>query len=196
MVSHAVRIAAVASAVLISFAAPRVSAQDAGEVFTALGCGACHGEEGRGNALGPNIATRELTTADFISYVRSPTGTMPAYNADTVSDQALTEMHAALAPAFGSTESPGNVETGAVLYRQTGCYQCHANEGQGGAQGPRVGPDPLTLSRFTWYIRNPSGGMPPYTDVVMTDQDVADIHAFLKSQPQPPAVESIPLLAP
>lgn len=196
MVSHAARIAAVASAVLISFAAPRVSAQDAGEVFTALGCGACHGAEGRGNALGPNIATRELSATDFINYVRSPTGTMPAYNVGSVSDQALTEMHAALAPVLGSTEPLGNVETGAVLYRRTGCYQCHADQGQGGAQGPRVGPDALTLSRFTWYIRNPSGGMPPYTDVVMTDQDVADIHAFLESLPEPPAVDSIPLLAP
>jgi hypothetical protein len=30
----------------------------------------------------------------------------------------------------------------------------------------------------------------------MSDQDLADIHAFLQVRPQPPAVESIPLLAP
>jgi hypothetical protein len=61
---------------------------------------------------------------------------------------------------------------------------------------PRIGPDPLTQARFTWYIRNPSGGMPPYTDVVISDQDLADIHAFLKTRTQPPALEDIPLLAP
>ena len=193
MIIQAVRIAAAA---LICSIASSGFAQDAGDEFAALGCGACHGEEGRGTARGPNIATGELTTADFIDYVRSPAGTMPAYNSETVSDQALAEMHAYLEPELGAAEPAGDAERGAALYRQTGCYQCHANEGQGGAQGPRVGPDPPTLARFTWYVRNPSGAMPPYTDVVITDQDLADIHAFLKSRPQPSAVENIPLLAP
>ncbi len=193
MIVQAIRVSA---AVLVCTAASNVFAQDAGEVFAALNCGACHGDEGQGSALGPSIATGELTAADFIGYVRNPTGSMPAYNAETVSDQALSEMHAALAPEIGSAEPSADAERGALLYRQTGCYQCHANEGQGGAQGPRIGPDSLTLARFNWYVRNPSGGMPPYTDVVMTDQDLADIHAFLKTRTQPPAVENIPLLAP
>jgi mono/diheme cytochrome c family protein len=196
MTAHAFRTVSTTSAVLMFVAASQVSAQGAGEVYSAFGCGACHGEEGRGSALGPSIATRELAAADFIDYVRSPTGTMPAYDAETVSDRSLTDMHAYLEPPFGQADPPGSVEPGAALYRQTGCYQCHANEGQGGAQGPRLGPDPLTLARFTWYVRNPGGGMPPYTEVVMTDQDLADVHAFLAARPQPPDVESIPLLAP
>ena len=177
-------------------ASSNVVAQDAGDVYTALSCGACHGDEGRGTALGPNIATGALSVADFIDYIRRPTGTMPAYTAEIVLDERLTDMHADLARMSGPAEPPGRVAAGARLYRQTGCYQCHANEGQGGAQGPRVGPDPLTLARFTWYVRNPSGSMPPYTELVMSDQDLADIHAFLQARPQPPAVESIPLLAP
>jgi hypothetical protein len=32
-------------------------------------------------------------------------------------------------------------------------------------------------------------------NVVMSDQDLADIHAFLEARPQPPSVESNPLLA-
>ncbi len=190
------KILRVAAAALVCTAASVVYAQDAREGFATLGCGVCHGEEGRGGVLGPNIATRELTTAAFIDYVRSPTGTMPAYNTQIISDQLLTEMHEYLEPLSISGESSGHAEQGAVLYRRTGCYQCHANEGQGGAQGPRVGPDPLTLARFTWYVRNPSGGMPPYTHGVMSDQDLADIHAFLEARPQPPSVESNPLLAP
>ena len=183
-------------AALALIASSEVVAQDVGDVYTALGCGACHGDEGRGTALGPDIATGALSHADFIDYIRRPTGTMPPYNAEMVSDQLVADMHGYLEPEFGPSEPPGRVSTGATLYRQTGCYQCHANEGQGGAQGPRIGPDPLTLARFTWYVRNPSGSMPPYTEVVMSDQDLADIHAFLLARPQPPAVESIPLLEP
>jgi hypothetical protein len=37
--------------------------------------------------------------------------------------------------------------------------------------------------------------MPPYTNMVMTDRDLANIHAFLKSRTQPSAVDDIPLLA-
>jgi len=165
-------------------------------VYTEFGCGACHGAEGRGTALGPSIATGELGLSDFIDYVRQPTGTMPSYPMQALSDDALAEMHASLEQRVPGSVPAGRVGPGAALYRETGCYQCHANEGQGGAQGPRVGPDPLTLARFTWYVRNPSGGMPPYTDRVMSDQDLADIHAFLKARPQPPPVDDTPLLAP
>jgi len=184
------------AATLFCFVASSAFAQNGGGIFAASGCGACHGNEGHGAALGPSIATNELSAAGFINYVRNPNGTMPAYDTQTISDQSLSEMHAYLESVSGSAQPIGDAGRGATLFRQTGCYQCHANEGQGGAQGPRIGPDPLTLARFTWYIRNPTGGMPPYTDVVISDQDLADIHAFLKTRPQPPALEDIPLLAP
>jgi hypothetical protein len=44
------------------------------------------------------------------------------------------------------------------------------------------------------YVRQPAGQMPPYTSRVVSDQDLADIWAFLRSLPQPPAVKSIPAL--
>jgi len=36
--------------------------------------------------------------------------------------------------------------------------------------------------------------MPPYTAKVVTDQDLADIYAFLLTIPQPPTIESVPIL--
>jgi hypothetical protein len=36
--------------------------------------------------------------------------------------------------------------------------------------------------------------MPPYTTKVVSEQQAADIYAYLQSLPKPPAVESIPLL--
>lgn len=169
---------------------------DVSAEYTALGCGACHGADGGGGALAPSIATGELTPSEFIAYTRRPTGTMPPYGARTVSDQVLVTMHADLAPLMAIRAPAGRVDLGATLYRQTGCYQCHSNEAQGGAQGPRIGPDPVSFARFIWYVRNPSGGMPPYTEMVMSAQDLADIYAFLQARTQPPAVDSIPLLAP
>ena len=44
------------------------------------------------------------------------------------------------------------------------------------------------------YIRHPTGQMPPYTSKVISDSELADIYAYLKSQPTPPSGKSIPLL--
>jgi hypothetical protein len=38
--------------------------------------------------------------------------------------------------------------------------------------------------------------MPPYTAKVVTDQDVADIYAYLQSIPAAPPASSIPILQP
>ena len=78
-----------------------------------------------------------------------------------------------------------------------GCSQCHGNEGQGGAAGPRIGRSPMLAFRnFVTYIRGPRGEMPPYSAKVIPEKDVADIYAYLASLPPAPAVESIPLLKP
>jgi ubiquinol-cytochrome c reductase cytochrome c subunit len=44
------------------------------------------------------------------------------------------------------------------------------------------------------YVRHPSGGMPPYTSKVLSDAEIDDIYAFLKTIPAPPPVKDIPLL--
>ena len=87
-------------------------------------------------------------------------------------------------------------DAGAALYRKNGCYECHVNDGQGGPQGPRLGPNPIPLPRFVAYVRNPSGDMPPFTAKVISDADLEKIYAFLQSRPMPPPVKDIPLLAP
>lgn len=99
-------------------------------------------------------------------------------------------------PEQAGAAPAGRVETGATLYRKVGCFMCHSNEAQGGANGPRLGPDPILFARFVQYVRNPSGDMPPYTGKVLSDRDLADIYAFLKARPRPPSVGAIPSLAP
>jgi mono/diheme cytochrome c family protein len=38
--------------------------------------------------------------------------------------------------------------------------------------------------------------MPPYQKAILSDADLADIHAYLQSVPKPPDYKSIPLLNP
>ena len=102
---------------------------------------------------------------------------------------------ASRAVAQAPTAPPASVEEGRKLYASYGCYQCHGYEGQGSsATGPRLGPRPLPLASFSRYVRRPTGQMPPYTTKVVSDSDLAKIHAFLEARPAPPAVNTIPQL--
>jgi len=94
-----------------------------------------------------------------------------------------------------AAESTANAQNGRKLFVKYGCYECHGYEAQGSnATGPRLGPDPLPLEALKAYVRKPAGEMPPYTEKVVSDQDLADIHAFLESLPQPKPAKDIPLL--
>src|SRR5438105_14846019 len=96
-----------------------------------------------------------------------------------------------------SSAPAGNAKAGQALFLKIGCYQCHGNEGQGGAAGPRIGRNPMPAFRnFVTYVRAPRGEMPPYTARVLAEKDLADIYAYLAALPPSPAVESIPLLKP
>jgi mono/diheme cytochrome c family protein len=169
--------------------------------YTQTGCDTCHATDGSGTAAAPRIAASALQLPAFIAYVRKPTGTMPARTAEAISDRTLADIYAYLhSPAVRSAQTAappaGSVAAGAMLYKKLGCYECHANEAQGGAQGPRLGPNPLPFARFAPYVRNPAGDMPPYTAKVLSDEELAAIYAFLQARPQPPAVNGIPQLAP
>jgi ubiquinol-cytochrome c reductase cytochrome c subunit len=99
------------------------------------------------------------------------------------------------APAAPAAPAPaGNVDTGKKLYASYGCYQCHGYEGQGGAAGPRLASRPLPYAGFLRYVRQPTNQMPPYTERLVSDADLAHIYAYLQSRPAPPPVQSIPLL--
>jgi len=108
-------------------------------------------------------------------------------------------MHAqnapAAKPAAQAAAPAGKVDNGGVLYKKVGCYQCHSNQAQGGLSGPRIGPNLVPYARFSQYTRHPAGEMPPYTTKVLSDQDLADIYAWVNARPRPPAVDTLPQLA-
>ena len=95
---------------------------------------------------------------------------------------------------FSGVASAQNLEHGKALFIKHGCARCHGTEGQGGA-GARIGSKPPATAALIAYVRNPSGGMPPYRNQV-TDAELTDIRAYLASIPAPPEVKDIPLLNP
>ena len=109
----------------------------------------------------------------------------------------ITTWIAAAALAFslaGSAMAQGNAENGKHLFTKLGCYTCHGYQGQGGAAGAKLAPQPIATSALIAYVRHPRGSMPPFTAKVVSDADLTDIHAFLASVPAPPPVKSIPQL--
>jgi ubiquinol-cytochrome c reductase cytochrome c subunit len=90
-------------------------------------------------------------------------------------------MFAATAFAQSGDAAKGDVDKGKALFLKNGCYECHGTVGQGGT-GPHIAPRTASIA----YIRKPAGQMPPYTAKVMSDQDLADVLAYLMSIPAPP----------
>ena len=99
------------------------------------------------------------------------------------------------AQAPEATAAPkGNAENGKKIYTSYGCYQCHNYEAHGGRAGARLAPNPIPFAAFSRFVREPRNSMPPYTPKSVSDQELADIYAFLLTIPAPPTVDSIPIL--
>ena len=86
-----------------------------------------------------------------------------------------------------SADAP-DAERGFETYMRVGCFQCHGTVGQGPISGPKLAPDPLPMEAIRAYIRAPAQVMPPYVESVLSDGEVADIHAYLESIPDAPDV--------
>ena len=95
---------------------------------------------------------------------------------------------AAAAPA-------GDVAKGKTSFERTGCWQCHGHQGQGGREGPRIAsPVPLAWPAFSVFVRTTRADMPPYTETVLSNQELADIYAYVRSIPPAPDFKTIPIL--
>ena len=104
---------------------------------------------------------------------------------------------------------PGNVEKGKKAFEKYGCFACHGYSGDGGLSifhsqgqlraprpdvtGARLATNPRPFPSFVSYVRKPGGRMPAYGNRI-TEAEMADMYAFLKSLPASPDPKSIPLL--
>lgn len=92
-----------------------------------------------------------------------------------------------------TTAPTGNGDAGRRLYMAKSCYFCHGTEGQGGVPYPRIARVQRGQENFIRYVRRPVR-MAAYSEAVVTDAELADIYAFLRSLPAPAPVDEIPLL--
>ena len=110
---------------------------------------------------------------------------------------ALTGLMLAAGPICAQQDSApaGNIANGKTLYVQVGCYQCHGQAGQGARPtGPSVSRTQFPFEGFLNQLRHPANQMPPYEAAVVSDQEAADIYAYVRQMPAPRDPNSIPLL--
>ena len=99
----------------------------------------------------------------------------------------------------GAQEPAGDAANGAKVYVAVGCFTCHGRSGQGGNFNYAT----PVLAKIQWpvealraFLRVGVNDMPAYAKEVLSDQQIADVHAFLRSLPGPRAPADIVQLAP
>ena len=83
---------------------------------------------------------------------------------------------------------PGDAVEGKRLYLAVGCFTCHGRSGQGGAMNgpvPALAKTAMPFDGFKGQLRQPISDMPAYSEIVMSDKQIADIYAFLQTLPGP-----------
>ena len=103
-------------------------------------------------------------------------------------------MLAAATAAFAQPQ--GSVERGKQVYQAKWCHSCHGTVGQGGERGagPRIAPNPFPYEAFAMQTRRPRANMPRYPVEVLSEQEIADIYAYISSIKPGPSAKDLPLL--
>jgi len=98
--------------------------------------------------------------------------------------------------AFAQEAPPsGSAERGANTYTKYMCYTCHGTVGQGADRGtgPKLAPNPVSFATFQAQLRTPRQDMPPYRKEFLSDQELADLYAYIGSIKPSPAAKDLPL---
>jgi mono/diheme cytochrome c family protein len=103
-----------------------------------------------------------------------------------------------LAVPVSSQEPPpaGSAQRGYQSYMKYMCYTCHGTIGQGADRGagPKLTPGILPYPAFALQVRTPRLDMPAYRRDFVSDQELADMYAYLVTIKASPAAKDIPLL--
>ena len=98
---------------------------------------------------------------------------------------------------FSQDQTPaGSAERGHQAFLKYQCYTCHGTVGQGGERGagPRLLPNLFPWAGFEFQVRTPRQDMPPYRKAHVSDQELADLYAYLQSVKPSLDAKSTPLL--
>jgi mono/diheme cytochrome c family protein len=98
-------------------------------------------------------------------------------------------------PTLSQADANADVAAGRALFMQKGCFECHGIFGQGSVStGPALAPHPIPLAAMQAYVHNPKGQMPIFSEKILSNDELARIHAYLASIPASPPADSIALL--
>lgn len=86
--------------------------------------------------------------------------------------------------AASENSKAGTAQRGAAKYHDYGCVLCHGSVGQSSAFGNAALDPQIPIEGLRYKLRNKSGMMPVFSEKILTEQDVQDIHAFLKTFPR------------
>jgi mono/diheme cytochrome c family protein len=102
----------------------------------------------------------------------------------------------ALSLAAQADAPAGDAGRGKASYMKYMCYTCHGTAGQGGdrGSGPRIAYDVWPWEGFVQQVRHPREQMPRYDAKHVSDQDLADIYAYVASMKRGAKAAEIPLL--
>jgi PQQ-dependent dehydrogenase (methanol/ethanol family) len=175
----------IASLLFAIVALPANAQSPAGKQSFVSHCAACHGEDGHGGQLGPNIidvANPRATSAQAVhNLIRSgiPSAGMPAFTTlsdaevDSIGSYVMSLKASANAAAGANANSavhqapsPGDVTAGFQFFSTQGnCLSCHAIRGRGGVIGPDLGSiaTKRTAQQIEQALRNPGSLPQPQT---------------------------------
>ena len=91
----------------------------------------------------------------------------------------------------------GDVGNGRRLYLADGCFSCHGRVGQGGqyyGPTPALAHSELPFDAFEQQLREPANNMPAYVDSVLSEQEAADIYAYLRTLPGRSDIKDLPAI--
>ena len=89
----------------------------------------------------------------------------------------------------------GDAKAGLATFQKYGCYTCHGILGQGSLRdGPRINAAGIGYQAVLQQLRTPRYEMPAFTAVQISDQQVADIFAYLTTLPKSPDPKTIKAL--
>jgi mono/diheme cytochrome c family protein len=86
---------------------------------------------------------------------------------------------------------------GQFIYENLGCNKCHGSLGEGistpGEKGgiPRIAATPLAFPDFVQQVRHPKGQMPAFDAAKVSDSDLENIYAYLKSLAAEPKQQEV-----